>query len=247
MVEALAAHKELAEAAGCSDIIQDTGWLGIFESEAKFQSSQWDLELQKRRGVKFDILKAEEIKQFEPSLQPIYKHAVYYPENSYVLDNYRLVRTLAEDVTRNGGRVVQDEIQDFEIGADGPERRDRQERPLPVRRGGGDRRRLVARALGEARRGRAAGDRARLSRHPAACQEAAHAALFRRPFLCRHAARHRLALRRHGGAGWPGAAAQYRPQRGAAEARPPHVRPNSTSATAATGWASGHRCRTPSR
>ena len=30
------------------------------------------------------------------------------------------VRMLAEDVTRNGGRVVQDEIQDFEIGAEGP-------------------------------------------------------------------------------------------------------------------------------
>jgi D-amino-acid dehydrogenase len=120
MVEALAAHKELATAAGCSDIIQDTGCLGIFESDAKFQSYQWDLELQKRRGIKFEILKAEEIRQFEPSLQPIYRHAVYYPESSYVLDNYRLVRTLAEDVTRNGGRVLKDEIQEFEIGPDGP-------------------------------------------------------------------------------------------------------------------------------
>ena len=30
LVEALAAHKELAAAAGCRDIIQDTGWLGIY-------------------------------------------------------------------------------------------------------------------------------------------------------------------------------------------------------------------------
>lgn len=120
LLEALAAHKELAAAAGCRDIIQDTGWLGIFESDARFQSYQWGLELQRRRGVKIEVLKGEEIRQFEPSLRPIYKHAVYYPENSYVLDNYRLVRTLAEDVTRNGGRVVQDEIRDFEIGADGP-------------------------------------------------------------------------------------------------------------------------------
>jgi D-amino-acid dehydrogenase len=120
LMEALAAHKELAKAAGCADIIQDTGWLGVFESDAKFRSYQWDLELQKRRGVRFEVLKAEEIRQFEPSLQPIYKHAVYYPENSYVLDNFRLVRTLAEDVTHNGGRVVVDEIRDFEFGAAGP-------------------------------------------------------------------------------------------------------------------------------
>jgi D-amino-acid dehydrogenase len=120
LLEALAAHKELAAAAGVRDIIHDTGWLGIFESDARFQSYQWDLELQKRRGVKFEVLKAEEIRQFEPSLQPIYKHAVYYPENSYVLDSFRLVRALAADVVRGGGRIVTDEIADFEIGASGP-------------------------------------------------------------------------------------------------------------------------------
>jgi D-amino-acid dehydrogenase len=120
LVEALDAHKDLAAAAGCRDIVQETGWLGIYEKDEKFQDAQWDLEIQRRRGIKIEILKGEEIRQFEPSLQPIYKHAVYYPEVAYVLDNFRLVRTLAEDITRNGGRVVVDEIKDFEIGADGP-------------------------------------------------------------------------------------------------------------------------------
>lgn len=120
MVEALAAHKELAAAAGCRDIIQETGWLGIYESDAKFQSVQSDFEIQRRRGVKIDILKGEEIRQFEPTLQPIYRHAAYFPENAYVLDNYRLVRSLAEDVARNGGKVVTDEAVDFDIGAADP-------------------------------------------------------------------------------------------------------------------------------
>ena len=120
LVEAVASHKELAAAAGCRDIVQETGWLGIYEKDESFQSAQWDLELQRRRGIKIEILKGEEIRQFEPSLQPIYKHAVYYPEVAYVLDNFRLVRTLAEDVTRNGGKVIKDEIVDFGIGADGP-------------------------------------------------------------------------------------------------------------------------------
>lgn len=120
LTEALAAHKELAAAAGCRDIIQETGWLGIYESDAKFQSVQSDFEIQRRRGIKIEILKGEEIRQFEPSLQPIYKHAAYFPENAYVLDNFRLVRSLAEDVARNGGKVVTDEVVDFEIGTTGP-------------------------------------------------------------------------------------------------------------------------------
>ena len=120
LTEALAAHKELAAAAGCRDIIQETGWLGIYESDAKFQSVQSDFEIQRRRGIKIEILKGEEIRQFEPSLQPIYKHAAYFPENAYVLDNFRLVQKLAEDVARNGGKVATDEVVDFEIGAAGP-------------------------------------------------------------------------------------------------------------------------------
>ncbi len=120
LAEALAAHKALASAAGCRDIIQETGWLGIYETDEKFRRAQWALELQRRRGIKMEVLKAEEIRQFEPSLQPIYRHAVYYPEVAYALDNYRLVRTLAEDITRKGGHVVADDIVDFEVGADGP-------------------------------------------------------------------------------------------------------------------------------
>jgi D-amino-acid dehydrogenase len=120
LTQAVAAHKDLAAAAGVRDIVQDTGWLGIYEKEESFQGAQWDLELQRRRGVKIEILPGEEVRQFEPSLVAPVKRAVYYPEVAYVLDNYRLVRTLAEDITRNGGRVVTDEIQDFEIGANGP-------------------------------------------------------------------------------------------------------------------------------
>jgi D-amino-acid dehydrogenase len=120
LTQAVAAHKDLAAAAGVRDIVQETGWLGIYEKDEKFQSAQWDLEIQRRRGIKIEILPGEEVRQFEPSLVAPVKRAVYYPDVAYVLDNYRLVRSLAEDITRNGGRVVTDEILDFEIGTNGP-------------------------------------------------------------------------------------------------------------------------------
>lgn len=120
LLGALPAHKELAELAGQSMMIKETGWLGIFESDAKFESHKFDFELQKRRGVPFQVLRQEEIKQFEPSLQPIYKHAVYYPENSYVTDNFALVQRLARQFNASGGRIVKSEVQGFEIGPNGP-------------------------------------------------------------------------------------------------------------------------------
>ncbi|MBK8159411.1 MAG: FAD-binding oxidoreductase [Rhodospirillaceae bacterium] len=120
LVQALAAHKELAALANQSMMIKDTGWLGVFEKDEKFQSYQWDLALQKRRGVNFQVLKKEEIRQFEPSLQPIYNHAVYYPENSFVTDNFALVQRLANHFAANGGKIVKADVTGFEIGADGP-------------------------------------------------------------------------------------------------------------------------------
>jgi D-amino-acid dehydrogenase len=120
LVKALAAHKELAALANQSLMIKDTGWLGVFETDKKFDGYQWDLALQKRRGVEFKILKQEEIRQFEPSLNPIYRHAVYYPENSYVTDNFALVQRLANQFVAGGGKIVKADVTGFDIGADGP-------------------------------------------------------------------------------------------------------------------------------
>lgn len=120
LTNALAAHKLLAKEAGEPEILRETGWLAIFETDKKFQSYQWDLALQKRRGVPFQILPVEEIRQFEPSLQPIIKHAVYYPENAYAANNYRLVTLLAVDFARRGGTIVKDSVTGFDIGPSGP-------------------------------------------------------------------------------------------------------------------------------
>ncbi|GIK96707.1 MAG: D-amino-acid dehydrogenase [Alphaproteobacteria bacterium] len=120
LVGATDAFKTLLEEAGEPDLIRRTGWLGVYESEAKWQGAQGDLELQRRRGVEFTVLKAEEIRQFEPTLAPIYRHAVFYPENAYAVDNFRLVQVLADSFLRNGGRHVREEAHGFETGPDGP-------------------------------------------------------------------------------------------------------------------------------
>ncbi|MES1150404.1 MAG: FAD-binding oxidoreductase, partial [Dongia sp.] len=120
LIRATAVHRDLAQAIGEATMLRETGWLGVFESEAKFQSYQWDLDLQKRRGVEYRVMAQEEIRQFEPSLQPIFRHAVYYPENSYVLDNFRLVREVAALFAKNGGTIAKARVTGFELAASGP-------------------------------------------------------------------------------------------------------------------------------
>ncbi|HET6221635.1 MAG TPA: FAD-dependent oxidoreductase [Dongiaceae bacterium] len=120
LVRAIDSYLPLLDSAGVADMLKRTGWLGVYESEAKFAAAQADLALQRRRGVEFQLLEPAEIRQLEPSLAPIYRHAVYYPENAYITDNYRLVRVLAESLVRNGGALLKEEARDFVFGATGP-------------------------------------------------------------------------------------------------------------------------------
>jgi D-amino-acid dehydrogenase len=120
LVQAIDSYLPLLDSAGAGDMLKRTGWLGVYESEAKFSAAQADLALQRRRGVQFEILKPEEIRQLEPSLAPIYRHAVYYPENAYITDNYHLVRLLAESLVRHGGTLLREEVRDFILGPAGP-------------------------------------------------------------------------------------------------------------------------------
>ncbi len=114
------AFMPLLKDAGETDMIRKTGWLGVYETEKKWQGAQGDLELQRRRGVEFTVLQAEEIRQFEPSLAPIYRHAVFYPENAYAVNNFRLVQVLADSFLRGGGVHVREEAHGFELGPAGP-------------------------------------------------------------------------------------------------------------------------------
>jgi len=120
LVQAVESYVPLLKSAGIEGMLRRTGWLGVYESEKKFAAAQADLALQRRRGVQMVVLPAEEIRQFELNLAPIYKHAVYFPENAYVTNNYRLVQALAESLVRNGGTLLQEEVRDFVLGPRGP-------------------------------------------------------------------------------------------------------------------------------
>ena len=49
--ESVAAHEELAGAAGVRHTMVRSGWLKAFETDSSFAASQGDFELMRRRGV----------------------------------------------------------------------------------------------------------------------------------------------------------------------------------------------------
>ncbi len=118
---ALAAYTPLLAEADATDMIRRTGWVCVYESAAGFRRYQPMLELQRRRGVPFEVLEPEALRQLEPSLAPIFDRAVHYPEVGHSVNSLRMVQVLAGAFQRNGGTVHRAAVLGFDIGPDGPQ------------------------------------------------------------------------------------------------------------------------------
>lgn len=110
------AYDPLVQMAGIQDMIQRSGWLSVYETLAGFQAYEPMLELQRRRGVKFEVLQAEELRQLEPSLAPIFERGVFYPDVSHTVDNFRFVQELAAAFVRSGGQIRREQVGGFDAG-----------------------------------------------------------------------------------------------------------------------------------
>lgn len=116
---ALAAYDPLLEAAGIHGMIKRSGWVCVFETQRGYRNFQPKLALQRRRGVKLEVLPPEELRQLEPSLAPIFHRAVFYPDVAHTVNNLRFVKELAASFVRLGGEIRRQAAVAFEQGEEG--------------------------------------------------------------------------------------------------------------------------------
>jgi D-amino-acid dehydrogenase len=111
-------HRELAASVGVPDLIQRTGLLVVYRSEAGFAADAAAMRLRAENGVKIDELSQDELRQMEPTLSPIYTRARFISENGYVRNPLRLSRALAAALVANGGEIRRERAEGFAL-ADG--------------------------------------------------------------------------------------------------------------------------------
>ncbi|WP_262266460.1 NAD(P)/FAD-dependent oxidoreductase [Microvirga yunnanensis] len=95
-------------------LLHVSGQLYLYESDAAFAKDALGRRLRDALGIRSEILSSDEIRQLEPSLGPRFARALYLPDSGHCSDPHRLVATIAEDITRNGGRFVRAAVKDFE-------------------------------------------------------------------------------------------------------------------------------------
>src|SRR3546814_20005126 len=91
----MTAYEPLLGAAGIRDMIRRSGWVCVYETEAAFHGDRSKLALQRRRGVRLEVLQPEEPRPPEPGLAPVFKRAVFYPGVRHTVTNFRFLPELA--------------------------------------------------------------------------------------------------------------------------------------------------------
>ena len=115
------AHGPLAQNAGCSDIIRKTGYVVVYDTDEAYRKDALAWKLRRDRGVECNEIDAAGIERMVPALGRKYARGVYLPEQGYVTNPERLTKTLARQFQQDGGVIVQREVLDIEVGAQGPQ------------------------------------------------------------------------------------------------------------------------------
>ena len=109
----------LAKSAGAEHLIRRVGQLHLYSTDDAFAGDARGRDLRRANGVRFDILGAEEIRQMEPDLAPIFKHAVYFAEHGHCANPFGLTTALAEELVRNGAEIIEARVTGIDVGPDG--------------------------------------------------------------------------------------------------------------------------------
>ena len=90
------AYRTLIEDADAGDLVAQGGMLRVYRTEAAFAASKGrELKTMRATGRKLEILGADEIRQLEPGLEPIFTNAYFFPDTYGILNPGRLTEVFA--------------------------------------------------------------------------------------------------------------------------------------------------------
>lgn len=94
-------------------LIEMTGQLYVWQTDAPNATEALAQRIREGFGVETKALTANEIRELDANLAPIFARGLYFPENGHTLNPLRLVRTLAEMFQSEGGELIRDKAISF--------------------------------------------------------------------------------------------------------------------------------------
>jgi D-amino-acid dehydrogenase len=103
---ALPEHETLMDESGAMRYLRKTGWLKLYRTEAGFAALARELDLASEFGLSFERMDLESARGLEPSLNPVFRRAVFWPTAASVSNPLEVSRAYAERFKALGGTVV---------------------------------------------------------------------------------------------------------------------------------------------
>ena len=100
---AQAEHETLLAEADATRYLRKTGWLKVYRSERGFAALQPEFDLAAEFGLPLQRLDAGGVHGLEPSLNPVFAHAVFWPQAASVSNPLAVTRAYAARFTALGG------------------------------------------------------------------------------------------------------------------------------------------------
>jgi D-amino-acid dehydrogenase len=113
MLEADIAWKAEVQSSGLGELFQTKGCLYVYESEQAFLDTDEMRGLQKAKGTEFEIVDGNRARALAPGLSQTVVRGIYYPNNTHTINPLKVVTTLAERFTGEGGTIVRGRVRGF--------------------------------------------------------------------------------------------------------------------------------------
>src|SRR5262249_30157838 len=103
---AVAEHETLMAEAGATHYLRKTGWLKVYRGKKSVAALAPEFELAAKFGLPLDALDTAGALALEPSLHPVFAHAVFWPEAASVSNPLGVTRAYAARLAALGGVIL---------------------------------------------------------------------------------------------------------------------------------------------
>ena len=103
---ALAEHETLLAESGATRFLRKQGWLKLYRSRRAFEALKSELALAQEFGIPYRALDTDGARELEPSLAPVFRHAVYWERAASVTNPLAVTQAYAARFCALGGVVM---------------------------------------------------------------------------------------------------------------------------------------------
>jgi D-amino-acid dehydrogenase len=116
---AIPEHEILMMESGATRYMRKTGWMKLYRSERAFAAVQPELRQAREFGLAFEALDAAGAKALEPSLNPVFKHATFWPGVTSLSNPLAVTKAYAARFSALGGVVLKGDARSLHRSGNG--------------------------------------------------------------------------------------------------------------------------------